>query len=157
MTVEEAASFFADEAPIARSLQTLLDVGLGYLRLGQPAPELSGGEAQRIKLASELQRNTRGHGLYILDEPTTSLHPADIDLLIAQLQRLVDSHNSVIIVEHQLEAIANADWMIDLGPGGGDAGGKVVAQGPPLALARDRVTTQSSRTVRYLASYLGAS
>jgi excinuclease ABC subunit A len=154
MTVEEAASFFAEEPTIARSLQTLLDVGVGYLRLGQPAPELSGGEAQRIKLASELQRNTRGHGLYILDEPTTSLHPADIEQLLTQLQRLVDNHNSVIIVEHQLEAIANADWMLDLGPGGGDAGGQVVAEGPPLELARDRAVTENSRTAQYLAKYL---
>jgi excinuclease ABC subunit A len=150
MTVEEAASFFAEEPAIARSLQTLLDVGVGYLRLGQPAPELSGGEAQRIKLASELQRNTRGHGLYILDEPTTSLHPADIEQLLTQLQRLVDNHNSVIIVEHQLEAIANADWMLDLGPGGGNAGGQVVAEGPPLELA----STEKSLTARYLAKYL---
>ena len=108
----------------------------------------------RIKLASELQRNARGHGLYILDEPTTSLHPADIELLITQLQQLVDNHNSVIIVEHQLEAIANADWMLDLGPGGGDAGGQVVAEGPPLALAGKRALIEKSRTLQYLAKTL---
>jgi len=155
MTVEEAAAFFQDEPAIARSLQTLLDVGLGYLRLGQPAPELSGGEAQRIKLASELQKGARGHGLYILDEPTTSLHPADIELLIAQLHKLVDANNSVIIVEHQLAAIASADWMIDLGPGGGDAGGRIVAEGPPLQLARDNQARSASRSAHYLAKHVG--
>ena len=156
MTVEEAAVFFQGEAAIARSLQTLLDVGLGYLRLGQPAPELSGGEAQRIKLASELQKSSRGHGLYILDEPTTSLHPADIELLIAQLHKLVDAHNTVIIVEHQLAAIASSDWMIDLGPGGGDAGGQIVAEGPPLQLARDSQVRAVSRSAHYLAKHVGA-
>ena len=154
MTVEEAAAFFQDEPAIARSLQTLLEVGLGYLRLGQPAPELSGGEAQRIKLASELQKSPRGHGLYILDEPTTSLHPADIELLVAQLHKLVDANNTVIIVEHQLSAIAGADWMIDLGPGGGDAGGGIVAEGPPLKLAYDKQVIEASRSARYLAKYL---
>jgi excinuclease ABC subunit A len=154
MTVEEAAAFFQDEPTIARSLQTLLDVGLGYLRLGQPAPELSGGEAQRIKLASELQKSARGHGLYILDEPTTSLHPADIELLIAQLHKLVDANNTVVIVEHQLSAIASADWMIDLGPGGGDAGGRIVAEGPPLRLARDSQARAASRSAYYLARHV---
>src|SRR6185503_12148027 len=131
MTVDAAAQFFEDEAPVARSLKALRDVGLGYLRLGQPATELSGGEAQRIKLATELQRGQRGHALYLLDEPTAGLHPADIALLLRQLHKLVDAGNTVVLVEHDLDAIATADWVIDLGPGGGDAGGRVVAAGPP--------------------------
>lgn len=150
LTVEEAAAFFVDAPLISRSLQTLLQVGLGYLRLGQPATELSGGEAQRIKLATELQRGQRGHALYILDEPTTSLHPADIELLLSQLQKLVDAGNSVIVVEHELRAISSADWIIDMGPGGGDAGGRVVAQGPPSEVARAR----DSRTAPFLAARL---
>jgi excinuclease ABC subunit A len=151
MTVEEAAGFFADTQALARSLQTLLQVGLGYLRLGQPAPELSGGEAQRIKLATELQRSQRGHALYVLDEPTTSLHPADIELLLAQLQKLVDAGHSVVVVEHELGVLASADWVIDMGPGGGDAGGRVVAEGPPQQVAR----TKQSRTAPFLAARLG--
>jgi len=150
MTVEEAAAFFAEEPALARSLQTLLQVGLGYLRLGQPAPELSGGEAQRIKLATELQRGQRGHALYVLDEPTTSLHPADIELLLVQLQRLVDAGHSVIVVEHELGVVARADWVIDMGPGGGDAGGRVVAAGSPRDVAR----AADSRTAPFLAARL---
>ena len=124
LSVDEAAKFLADVPAAARSLETLREVGLGYLRLGQPATELSGGEAQRIKLATELQRARRGHALYLLDEPTAGLHPADIALLLRQLHRLVDAGNTVVLVEHDLDTIATADWVIDLGPGGGDAGGQ---------------------------------
>lgn len=130
MSVDEAAAFFADVPAAARSLGTLRDVGLGYLHLGQPATELSGGEAQRIKLASELQRVRRGHTLYLLDEPTTGLHPADTDLLMRQLHGLVDAGDSVVLVEHDMGVVASADWVLDLGPGAGDAGGRVVASGP---------------------------
>ncbi|MFF7284489.1 ATP-binding cassette domain-containing protein [Streptomyces griseorubiginosus] len=135
LTVESAADFFADSPPVARSLATLLDVGLGYLRLGQPATELSGGEAQRIKLASELQRVHRAHTVYLLDEPTTGLHPADVEVLMRQLHGLVDAGHTVIVVEHDMSVVAGADWVIDLGPGGGDAGGRIVAAGVPEAVA----------------------
>lgn len=150
LTVEAAAEFFADTPAVARSLGTLLDVGLGYLRLGQPATELSGGEAQRIKLASELQRGRRGHTLYLLDEPTTGLHPADVDVLMRQLHGLVDAGHTVIVVEHDMSVVARADWVIDLGPGGGDAGGRIVAAGPPAEVAR----SAESRTAPYLARTL---
>ncbi|OUD00912.1 ATP-binding cassette domain-containing protein [Streptomyces swartbergensis] len=150
LTVESAAEFFADTPAVARSLGTLLDVGLGYLRLGQPATELSGGEAQRIKLASELQRGRRGHTLYLLDEPTTGLHPADVDVLMRQLHGLVDAGHTVIVVEHDMSVVAGADWVIDLGPGGGDAGGRIVAAGPPAEVAR----SAESRTAPYLARAL---
>ncbi|MET4096755.1 excinuclease ABC subunit UvrA [Arthrobacter sp. UYCu712] len=151
MTVNAAAEFLDGVPPAARSLQTLREVGLGYLRLGQPATELSGGEAQRIKLATELQRTQRGHSLYVLDEPTTGLHPADVQLLMAQLNRLVDAGNTVIVVEHEMDVVAAADWVIDLGPAGGDAGGKIVAVGTPDAVAR----STKSRTAPYLAAMLG--
>ncbi|MYR21383.1 excinuclease ABC subunit UvrA, partial [Streptomyces sp. SID6137] len=131
LTVEAAAEFFADVPAAARSLGTLLDVGLGYLSLGQPATELSGGEAQRIKLASELQRGRRGHTLYLLDEPTTGLHPADVEVLMDRLHGLVDDGHTVVVVEHDMTVVAAADWVIDLGPGGGDRGGRIVAAGPP--------------------------
>ncbi|WP_371525838.1 excinuclease ABC subunit UvrA [Streptomyces sp. NBC_01283] len=147
LTVEAAAEFFADTPAVARSLRTLLDVGLGYLRLGQPATELSGGEAQRIKLASELQRVRRGHTLYLLDEPTTGLHPADVEVLMRQLHGLVDGGHSVVVVEHDMAVVAGADWVIDLGPGGGDEGGRVVASGPPAVVAE----AAGSRTAPYLA------
>src|SRR5581483_635965 len=111
-----AADFFAEEAPVKRALDTLRDVGLGYLRLGQPATELSGGEAQRIKLATELQRAQRGDTLYVLDEPTTGLHPADIDKLMAQLNGLVDAGNTVIVVEHNMRVVSGADRVLDMGP-----------------------------------------
>ena len=153
LSVDEAARFLADVPLAARSLQTLRDVGLGYLRLGQPATELSGGEAQRIKLATELQRAHRGHALYLLDEPTSGLHPADTALLLRQLHRLVDAGNTVVLVEHDLDAIATADWVIDLGPGGGDAGGRVVATGTPADVAR----VEGSATAPYLARRLARS
>ncbi|MGW2014534.1 ATP-binding cassette domain-containing protein [Streptomyces sp. NPDC001927] len=150
LTVESAAEFFADTPAAARSLRTLLDVGLGYLRLGQPATELSGGEAQRIKLASELQRPRRGHTLYVLDEPTTGLHPADVEVLMRQLHGLVDAGHTVVVVEHDMDVVATADWVIDLGPGGGEEGGRIVAEGPPHEVAG----TASSRTAPYLAARL---
>jgi excinuclease ABC subunit A len=151
MTVDAAWEFFGDEAPVCRSLHVLREVGLGYLRLGQPATELSGGEAQRIKLATELQRVQRGHSLYVLDEPTTGLHPADVEKLVAQLDGLVEAGNTVIVVEHDMRVVAGSDWVIDIGPGAGDEGGRVVASGPPATVAR----VKASRTAAYLAEYLG--
>ncbi|WP_432245976.1 ABC transporter [Arthrobacter sp. G.S.26] len=150
MTVDAAAGFLTDIPAAARSLQALRDVGLGYLRLGQPATELSGGEAQRIKLATELQRAQRGNTLYLLDEPTTGLHPADVQLLMAQLHKLVDAGNTVVVVEHDMDVAAAADWVIDMGPAGGDAGGQVVAAGTPAHVAR----SAASRTAPYLAARL---
>jgi excinuclease ABC subunit A len=150
MTVDEAHAFFAAEEAVARPLQVLREVGLGYLRLGQSATELSGGEAQRIKLATELQRAGRGGTLYVLDEPTTGLHPLDADRLLAQLDRLVDAGNTVIMVEHTMRVVAACDWVIDIGPGAGEAGGKVVASGPPAEVAKAR----ASRTAPYLAAFL---
>ncbi|MBC7644270.1 MAG: excinuclease ABC subunit UvrA, partial [Thermoleophilia bacterium] len=147
MTVDAAAEFFAEIKAAARSLATLRDVGLGYLRLGQPATELSGGEAQRIKLASELQRSVRGHALYLLDEPTTGLHPADTELLMRQLHCIVDKGNTVVVVEHDMHVVAGADWVIDLGPGAGDEGGTIVATGTPAQVAQ----ATESRTAPYLA------
>ncbi|MEU7824741.1 excinuclease ABC subunit UvrA [Catellatospora sp. NPDC049133] len=146
MTVEQAGHFLRDVPAAARSLGTLREVGLGYLRLGQPATELSGGEAQRIKLATELQRAHRGHTLYLLDEPTTGLHPADVELLMGQLQDLVEAGNTVIVVEHEMGVVATADWVVDLGPGGGDAGGRIVAAGTPA-----QVAAADGHTARYLA------
>jgi excinuclease ABC subunit A len=156
MTVDEAARFLADIPPAARSLDTLRDVGLGYLRLGQPATELSGGEAQRIKLATELQRARRGHALYLLDEPTSGLHPSDVALLLRQLHRLVDAGNTVVLVEHDLDVIASADWVIDLGPGGGDTGGRVIATGPPAKIARAKASATAPYLARRLANRLGS-
>ena len=146
MTVDEATEFFADEPHIRRSLEVLRDVGVGYLRLGQPATELSGGEAQRIKLATELQRAQRGDSLYVLDEPTTGLHPADIDRLLAQLDALVDAGNTVIVVEHNMRVIAASDRVMDVGPGAGDEGGRIVAFGTVSEVAR----SPESRTATYL-------
>ncbi len=149
MTVDEAADFLTDVRPAARSLRTLQEVGLGYLRLGQPATELSGGEAQRVKLASELQRARRGDTLYVLDEPSTGLHPADTGVLVGQLRALVEDGATVVVVEHDMDVVATADHVIDLGPGGGAAGGRVVAQGAPAAVA-----ASSGRTAPYLAEAL---
>jgi excinuclease ABC subunit A len=150
LTVDAAWEFFADEPHIHRSLDVVRQVGLGYLRLGQPATELSGGEAQRIKLATELQRASRGQTLYILDEPTTGLHPSDVSKLLAQLDALVAAGNTVIVVEHEMRLVAASDWVIDLGPGAGDKGGHIVAAGPPAAVA----AAQGSKTAPYLLRYL---
>jgi excinuclease ABC subunit A len=151
LTVDAAAEFLSEVPVAARSLETLRQVGLGYLRLGQPATELSGGEAQRIKLATELQRARRGHTLYLLDEPTTGLHPADIRLLVEQLNGLVDAGNTVVVVEHEMDVVASADWVIDMGPGGGDSGGRLVVAGTPAEVAAHA----SSRTAPYLSTAIG--
>jgi excinuclease ABC subunit A len=151
LTVDDAWAFFDDDEPaVHRALNVLRQVGLGYLRLGQPATELSGGEAQRIKLATELQRPQRGDTLYVLDEPTTGLHPADVEKLMAQLDGLVVSGNTVIVVEHDMQVVAASDWVIDIGPGAGDEGGRIVAAGPPAIVA----ATAASRTAPYLARAL---
>lgn len=150
MTVDAATEFFADEPTVHRSLSVVREVGLGYLRLGQSATELSGGEAQRIKLATELQRQQRGDTLYILDEPTTGLHPADVETLISQLDSLVDAGNTVIVVEHDMRIVARSDWVIDIGPGAGEEGGRIVAEGPPTEVSR----AKESRTAPYLARAL---
>jgi excinuclease ABC subunit A len=150
MTVDEAWQFFAEEEPVRRSLEMLRSVGVGYLRLGQPATELSGGEAQRIKLATELQRMARGDTLYVLDEPTTGLHAADVEKLVAQLSGLVDAGNTVIVVEHDMGVAAQSDWVIDVGPGAGEEGGRVVAEGEPKVVTR----AAQSRTGPYLSAVL---
>ena len=147
LTVEQACLLFVGEAQILRPLLVLRDIGLGYLRLGQPATELSGGEAQRIKLATELQRTQRGNTLYVLDEPTTGLHPADVDRLMAQLDSLVEAGNTVIVVEHEMRVVAQSDWVIDVGPGAGAEGGRIVAAGTPPQVANAR----DSQTAQYLA------
>ena len=151
LTVDAAWEFLADEPHCRRSLGVLRDVGLGYLRLGQPATELSGGEAQRIKLATELQRAERGSTLYVLDEPTTGLHPTDVERLLVQLQGLVTAGNTVVVVEHDMGVIAAADWVLDVGPGAGADGGRVVAAGPPAEVAR----AERSRTAPYRARAVG--
>lgn len=150
MTVDEAYDFFSGDNSICKSLKVLKEVGLGYLRLGQPATELSGGEAQRIKLATELQRVGRGNTLYILDEPTTGLHPHDTDKLMLQLQGLVDAGNTVIVVEHNMRVAAASDWIIDMGPGAGEKGGKIIAQGSP----HDVAAAGDSLTAKYLKKYV---
>ncbi len=151
LTVEEAHDFFAEVPDVQRPLAMLREVGLGYLRLGQPATELSGGEAQRVKLATELQRQQRAGTVYVLDEPTTGLHPTDVERLLRQLQELVDAGSTVIVVEHDLSVGAAADWVVDIGPGAGEEGGRVVAAGPP----REVAAAQHSRTAPYLRRYLG--
>jgi excinuclease ABC subunit A len=146
MTVEEALAFFDAQPAVHKPLAWLQAIGLGYLRLGQPATELSGGEAQRIKLATELQRSQRGDSLYVLDEPTTGLHPLDVDKLMVQLHGLVDAGNTVVVVEHEPRVVAAADWVIDIGPGAGEEGGRIVATGPP----REVASAKGSRTAPYL-------
>src|SRR5436305_1035621 len=137
MTVEEATDFFSNVPSVYNKMKTLNDVGLGYMRLGQPATTLSGGEAQRVKLATELSRRATGRTMYILDEPTTGLHFADIERLLQVLERLVDAGNSIIVIEHNMEVVKSADWIIDVGPGAGDAGGQVIAQGTPEDVAEN--------------------
>src|SRR5829696_4446370 len=151
MPIEEAAEFFQAVPPISRHLTTLVDVGLGYVRLGQPAPTLSGGEAQRVKLASELQKRQTGRTIYVLDEPTTGLHFEDINKLLGVLHRLVDAGNSVVVIEHNLDVIKTADWVVDMGPEGGSGGGSVVAEGTPEEIAQ----VGSSHTGRFLRDILG--
>ncbi len=151
MPISEAVDFFANQPSIGRHMQTLADVGLGYVRLGQPAPTLSGGEAQRVKLASELAKRSTGHTIYLLDEPTTGLHFDDVRRLLTVLSRLVDQGNTVLVIEHNLDVIKTADWIIDLGPEGGSGGGQIVAEGPPEQVA----TVDASHTGRYLRPLLG--
>ena len=150
MTVEQANEFFESVPTIARKLQTLVDVGLGYIRLGQPATTFSGGEAQRIKLATELSKRSTGKTMYILDEPTTGLHSADVKRLLGILQQLVEGGNTMIIIEHNLDVIKSADYIIDMGPEGGAGGGTIVASGTPEDIAK----VKSSFTGKYLKSML---
>ena len=150
MTVEQAAEFFENIPSIARKLDTLVEVGLGYIRLGQPATTFSGGEAQRIKLATELSRRATGKTLYILDEPTTGLHSADVKRLLAILQKLVEGGNSMVIIEHNLDVIKSADHLIDMGPEGGMGGGQVVASGTPEEVSK----VADSFTGKYLKDLL---
>ena len=152
LSIEEAVDFFQNQPAIARQMQTLCDVGLGYVRLGQPAPTLSGGEAQRVKLSSELGKRSTGRTIYILDEPTTGLHFEDVGRLLGVLQRLVDLGNTVLVIEHNLDVIKSADWIVDLGPEGGNGGGRVLAEGPPELIA----TTGESYTGKFLAKVLDA-
>ena len=150
MPIAEGLEFFAPVPAIARHLQTLVDVGLGYVRLGQPAPTLSGGEAQRVKLAAELQKRSTGKTVYVLDEPTTGLHFEDIRKLLLVLQSLVDKGNTVIVIEHNLDVIKSTDWIIDMGPEGGFRGGTVIAEGTPEQVAK----VKASHTGRYLKELL---
>jgi excinuclease ABC subunit A len=151
MTVDEAIGVFENVPKIMNKLRTLRDVGLGYIRLGQPATQLSGGEAQRVKLSTELSRRDTGKTIYVLDEPTTGLHYFDVERLLAVLHRLVDHGNTVVVIEHNLDVLKTADWLIDLGPEGGDRGGDVVAEGTPEQVARD----PGSYTGEYMRSVLG--
>jgi excinuclease ABC subunit A len=150
MPIEIAHEFFESVPTIARYLKTLCDVGLGYVRLGQSAPTLSGGEAQRVKLATELQRRSTGRTIYVLDEPTTGLHFEDVNKLLGVLKRLVESGNTVIVIEHNLDVIKSSDWVIDMGPEGGFRGGTVVAEGSPEEVAQ----VKASYTGQYLAEIL---
>jgi excinuclease ABC subunit A len=150
MPVEEGVAFFASEPAIGRKIQVLFDLGLGYLTLGQSATTLSGGEAQRVKLAAELSKVATGRTLYILDEPTTGLHFADIEKLLEVLQRLVDAGNTVLVIEHNLDVIKQADWIVDLGPEGGEAGGEVIATGTPEEVA----AVEESHTGQFLREVL---
>jgi excinuclease ABC subunit A len=146
MTIAEALDFFAPVPNVKAKLQTLYDVGLGYVHLGQPATTLSGGEAQRVKLSTELSRRATGRTLYVLDEPTTGLHFADVEKLLEVLHRLVDGGNTVLVIEHNLDVIKTADWIVDLGPEGGDRGGRIIAKGTPERIA----ATKGSATGEYL-------
>ena len=150
MTVEEARRFFADQPAIYEKLHVLHEVGLGYLKLGQPAVTLSGGEAQRVKLATELSRRATGKTLYILDEPTTGLHFEDINRLLQVLHQLADKGNTVLIIEHNVDVMKGADWILDMGPSGGEAGGRVVSEGTPKEVAKDK----NSATGKYLKEVL---
>ena len=150
MTVDEACEFFANVPSILRKIETLKDVGLGYIRLGQPSTTLSGGEAQRVKLATELARRGTGKTIYILDEPTTGLHFADVHKLIEILQRLSEGGNTVVVIEHNLDVIKTADYIIDIGPEGGDRGGTVIAKGTPEEIAKSPI----SYTGKYVEKYL---
>jgi excinuclease ABC subunit A len=150
MTIEEALEFFSPVPSVRAKLATLNDVGLGYVHLGQPATTLSGGEAQRVKLATELSRRATGRTVYVLDEPTTGLHMADVEKLLAVLHRLVDQGNTVVVIEHNLDVVKTADWIVDLGPEGGDRGGYVIAEGTPEEVA----ATAGSATGEYLARVL---
>jgi excinuclease ABC subunit A len=152
MTIEKAYDFFQGHTTLRSKLKTLLDVGLGYVELGQPAPTLSGGEAQRVKLAKELSGRTNEHVVYLLDEPTTGLHFADVQKLLDVLHQLVSHNNTVIVIEHNLDIIKNADWIIDLGPEGGDEGGEIVTEGTPYQVAQ----SATSATGKYLAEELQA-
>ena len=153
MTVEQALAFFDHFPKVKNKLKTLNDVGLGYIRLGQPAPTLSGGEAQRVKLATELSKRATGRTLYILDEPTTGLAFEDVAALLRVLQRLVDTGNTVVIIEHHLDVIKNADWIIDLGPGAGDKGGFVVATGTPEEIAKETASATGYYLNRVLSKH----
>lgn len=152
MTVEEAVKFFENVPSIRRKIETLYDVGLSYIRLGQPSTTLSGGEAQRIKLATELSRRGTGHTIYVLDEPTTGLHFADVHKLTGILQRLCDGGNSVVVIEHNLDVIKTADYLIDIGPEGGDGGGTVIAQGTPEQVVENPISFTGKYVKKYLRS-----
>jgi excinuclease ABC subunit A len=150
MPIAEAVDFFSNQPRISRHMQTLVDVGLGYVRLGQPAPTLSGGEAQRVKLAAELAKRGTGHTIYLLDEPTTGLHFEDVRRLLTVLARLVDQGNTVLVIEHNLDVIKTADWLLDMGPEGGNGGGKIIAEGTPEVVSK----VKGSYTGKFLAPLL---